>query len=297
MRLSARVPATSANLGPGFDCFGLALDLCNEVTVDTDAEPGVGWEGEGADELPTDGSDLVSRAMCWVAERAGQELGPFQLHGLNRIPLERGLGSSAAAAVAGVAIARAWLRLADRDDREIVFRAAADIERHPDNAAAATYGGLTVVADGSVRRFDVAPGIRPVVLVPEHLRMPTEEARRVLPSQVRLSDAVRNVAHGALVISALVSGDFDLLRVGLRDRLHQDVRLSLVPEVREVFERLASQGVPVCVSGAGPSLLGFEDERHPTPHPGGGWRLLRLASRVTGIEVQQGAGETTTPDL
>ncbi|HEX7464082.1 MAG TPA: homoserine kinase, partial [Actinomycetota bacterium] len=122
MRLTARVPATSANLGPGFDCFGLALDLCNEVTVDTEAEPGISWEGEGAEELPIDGSDMVSRAMRWVAEREGQRIGPFHLHGVNRIPLERGLGSSAAAAVAGVAIARTWLRLPDWADREVLFR-------------------------------------------------------------------------------------------------------------------------------------------------------------------------------
>jgi homoserine kinase len=285
MKLTARVPATSANLGPGFDCFGLALDLCNEVTVDTDAEPGISWEGEGAEELPTDGSDMVSRAMRWVAERAEEKLGPFHLHGVNRIPIERGLGSSAAAAVAGVAIARAWLRLPDRNDREVLFREAADIERHPDNAAAATYGGLTVVADRSVRRFDVPASVRPVALIPEHLRMPTEEARRALPSEVPLSDAVYNVAHGALVISALTTGDLDLLRCALRDRLHQDVRLSLVPELREVFERLAACRVPVCVSGAGPSLLAFETDTGPIPDPGNHWRMLRLALRPTGVEV------------
>ncbi len=285
MRLTARVPATSANLGPGFDCFGLALDLCNEVTVDTEAEPGISWEGEGAEELPIDGSDMVSRAMRWVAEREGQRMGPFHLHGVNRIPLERGLGSSAAAAAAGIAIARTWLRLPDRADREILFRAAADIERHPDNAAAAVYGGLTVVADRSVRRFDVPPSIRPVALIPEHLRIPTEEARRVLPSEVPLSDAVYNVAHGALAISALTTGDPDLLRRALRDRLHQDVRLSLVAELKEVFERMASSGIPVCVSGAGPSLLAFETDGDPIPDPGDHWRTLRLATRPTGVEV------------
>ena len=107
MRLTARVPATSANLGPGFDCFGLALDLCNEVTIDTEAEPGVTWEGEGADELPTDGTDMVSRAMRFAEAKIAHAHGPgiftlppFHLHGVNRIPLARGLGSSAAAAVA-----------------------------------------------------------------------------------------------------------------------------------------------------------------------------------------------------
>ncbi|HEV2951066.1 MAG TPA: hypothetical protein VGZ51_03090 [Actinomycetota bacterium] len=109
MRITVRVPATSANLGPGFDCFGLALDLCNEVTVDTEAERGVTWEGEGADELTTDGTDMVSRAISFTVEQLLQlhpnaEVPTFSLLGINRIPLERGLGSSSAAAVAGVAI-------------------------------------------------------------------------------------------------------------------------------------------------------------------------------------------------
>jgi homoserine kinase len=290
MKLIARVPATSANLGPGFDCFGLALDLCNEVTIDTDSEPGVSWEGEGAEELAVDGSDMVSRAMRTVAESVSENLAPFHLHGTNRIPLERGLGSSAAAAVAGAAIARAWFGLRDEvDPRASVFRAAAEMEQHPDNAAAAAYGGLTVVVDGGVRRFDVAANIQPVVLIPEHLRMPTEDARRQMPQEVPLCDAVYNVAHGALVIGALTSGDLDLLGSALRDRLHQDIRLSLIPEVREVFDQLRSRGVPVCVSGAGPSLLAFETDRDPVQGPRGGWRMLRIAPRSAGAEVREAA--------
>src|SRR5687767_3632388 len=149
MKLTARVPATSANLGPGFDCFGLALDLCNEVTVDTEAEPGVTWDGEGADELPTDGTDMVSRAIAHTVElqrriHPGADVPAFGLHGLNRIPLERGLGSSSAAAVAGVALARILLGPAGFDDPTTTFAYASELEGHPDNAAPATFGGLTV---------------------------------------------------------------------------------------------------------------------------------------------------------
>lgn len=289
MRLTARVPATAANLGPGFDCFGLALDLCNEVTVDTELEPGVTWEGEGAAELATDGTDMVSRAMRQIARDADQELPPFHLHGLNRIPLERGLGSSSAAAVAGVALSRAWFRSPDPlEGREPVFAAAAEMEGHPDNAAPAVYGGLTVVADGRVRRFDVAPAIRPVILVPEDVRLSTDAARRALPELVPLHDAVANVAHGALTLQALTTGDAELLFAGLRDRLHEDVRLSLVPSVRERFDELRAAGVPVCVSGAGPSLLAFERDDHPVPEPGAGWRVLRLAVYEHGVEVLGG---------
>jgi hypothetical protein len=111
MRVTVRVPATSANLGPGFDTFGLALDLCNEVTVDTDAAPGVWWEGEGADELPTDGTDMVSATMTSIAATMETALPPAAIRGINRIPIRRGLGSSSAAAVAGVVVASRILDL------------------------------------------------------------------------------------------------------------------------------------------------------------------------------------------
>lgn len=284
MRLTARVPATSANLGPGFDCFGLALDLCNEVTIDTGAEPGVSWEGEGADELPTDGTDLVSRAMRIVAEANQEAFHPFRLHGVNRIPLERGLGSSAAAAVAGVALARSWLRIPDHvDRREIIFDAATQVEGHPDNAAPAAFGALTIVADGHVRRFEVPGAVSPVVLIPD-VRLSTDRARRALPNEVARRDAVFNIAHGALTIQALTTGDLDLLKTALRDRLHQSARLVLAPEVRPVFEAL-DRLMPVCLSGAGPSLLAFPAGDDDLPDPGEGWRVLRVPVRETGVEV------------
>jgi len=286
MRLVARVPATSANLGPGFDCLALALDLCNEVTIDTEAEHGVSWEGEGWDELPTDGSDLVSRAMRRVAERSEEEFLPFHLHGVNRIPLERGLGSSSAAAVAGIALARAWLRLPEPvDRRELIFDVAAEFEGHPDNAAAAVYGGFTLATGGSPPvRLDPHPTLRPVLLIPERLRLPTDEARRALPSQVPWSDAAFNVGRAAMVVVALTRRP-ELLGEALEDRLHQDVRLGLVPEAREVYERLRSERVPVCISGAGPSLLAFEQEGWTVPEVGPGWRILRVRPRATGVEV------------
>ena len=292
MRLTARVPATSANLGPGFDCFGLALDLVNEVTIDTAAEPGVTWEGEGAEELPTDGSDMVSRAMTHAARIAAgahgvtRGLPPVYLHGVNRVPLESGLGSSAAAAVAGVALAYGLLD--PPHDPQTTFAVAADLEGHPDNAAAAVYGGFTLVAgEGLVQRFDPHPDLRPVVLVPEGVRLPTGEARRALPAQVSREDAVFNAAHAALMVAAILH-DPGLLYPAMRDRLHQDVRLALVPEVRRVFERISAAEVPVCVSGAGPSLLAFEREGHAVPDPGDGWCVLRLPVRAVGVEVLEG---------
>ncbi len=287
MKLVALVPATSANLGPGFDCLALALDLCNEVTIDTDAEPGVSWEGEGADELSTDGTDMVTRAMALVARRAGTDLPPVALHGRNRIPLERGLGSSAAAAVAGIALARAMLDRSDGNpDPSTTFSLACELEGHPDNAAAAVYGGLTLAgSDLEPVRLDPHPSLRPVALVPERLRLPTERARSSLPAEVSRSDAAFNIARTAVAVVALTERP-DLLGEALEDRLHQQARLSLVPEASDVFERIRSAGVPVCVSGAGPSLLAFESDAHPVPDPGPGWRALRLAPRALGAGVE-----------
>jgi homoserine kinase len=287
VRLTARVPATSANLGPGFDAFGLALDLCNEVTVDTDAAPEVTWAGEGADELPTDGSDMVSGAIAFAAGRRGARPPVFALHGVNRIPLESGLGSSSAAAVAGLAIAGRLLGDAGWEDPETTFAFAAELEGHPDNAAPAVFGGLTIVVEGVVHRFDPHPGLRPVLLVPNAIRLPTGEARRALPARVPIEDAVYNLSHAALLALA-VTRDPRLLAEAVGDRLHEDVRGTLVPEMGDLLARLRRDGFPACVSGAGPSLLVFEPEGRAVPDPGEGWDVLRADARVPGAELFEG---------
>ena len=222
MRVAASVPATSANLGPGFDSFGIALSIRNVATADTSAAPGVSWEGEGSDRLPTDGTDLLSRTMEAVADRMGERLPPLALHGTNAIPLARGLGSSSAAIVLGVVLASSVLDLGLEGEPDSVFALAAELEGHPDNVAPAIHGGFTVA----------------------------------LPDVVPLADAVFNLAHAALLVEALTRAP-ELLPVAVRDRIHQDTRLALVPEVREMFDELQREGVAVCVSGAGPSLLAF----------------------------------------
>ena len=295
MRVTVRVPATSANLGPGFDTFGLALDLCNEVTVDTDAPPAVRWEGEGADELPVDGSDLVSTARASIATAMEIPLPPFALSGVNRIPLARGLGSSSAATIAGVVLASRVLDLGfDGGDVEpaqrdpyTVFAEAARIEGHPDNAAPAAFGGLTIVVDGDVHRLEPHPDLRPVVLVPT-VRLDTASARDALPDWVPMADAVFNLGHSALLVEALTH-DPSLLQEALRDRLHQDARLELVPEMADQFERIeALRRVPVCVSGAGPSLIAFPlDGAEIPPEAIGapGWHAMPLPIRRDGFTV------------
>ncbi len=290
MRLTARVPATSANLGSGFDCFGLALDLWNEVTIDTDAEPAVTWEGEGANELPVDGSDMVSRAIGHAVRASGAPQIPGALHGMNRIPLERGLGSSAAACVAGIALADVLLGLKLEHDE--MLELAAEIEGHPDNAAAAIAGGFTLAFGDGVIRLDPHPGLRPVALIPTEIRLSTAQARDALPDQVSRADAVFNAGHAAATVVAMTS-EPSLLPRALGDRLHEAARLALVPTVKAVFDGLQSTGVPVCVSGAGPALLAFESEGVEVVEPGEGWRVLRLGVASTGVEV----GEASRRDL
>jgi homoserine kinase len=278
----ARAPATSANLGPGFDCFGLALDLWNEVAVDPDREPSVGWDGEGADELPTDGTDMVSRAMAHAALAVGAPLPALALHGTNRIPLEQGLGSSAAACVAGIVLADAVLGLGL--EKEEILELAGELEGHPDNAAAAIAGGLTIAFGDGVIRLDPHPSLAPVALVPIDERLPTHDARAALPESVGRAEAVFNAGHAAAMVVALTS-EPGLLTQALHDRIHQAARLALVPAVRTVFEELTAAGVPVCVSGAGPTLLAFELPGAPVPDPGEGWRVLRLSVAPAGAEV------------
>ncbi len=290
MRVTVRVPATAANLGPGFDCFGLALELCNELVIDSGGPPGVAWEGEGADELPTDGSDLIGRVMSVVAGRLSLPLAPLSRRGRNRIPLERGLGSSSAAAIAGVVAASAMLDLGIDADPLSVFAMAAEIEGHPDNVAAAVFGGFTIALDdGTVQRLEPHPDLRPALIVPD-LRMPTAAARAVLPEMVPRSDAISNVARAAIEVEALTR-EPSLLSRALADRLHEDVRLASMPEVADVVAALRRDHVPVCVSGAGPSLVVFERPDRPpitleTLGVSASWRILRPGVRSRGFEVE-----------
>jgi homoserine kinase len=297
MRARVRVPATCANLGPGFDCFGLALDLCNDVTVDTDGEPGVHWEGEGTDVLPSDGTDRTSATIGLVAGRFDLPLPSFALSAVNRIPPGRGLGSSSAAAVAGIALASVLLDLGLHTDRDSVFAIAAEVEGHPDNAAAAVYGGFTIaMPEGSVHRLDPHGDLRPVAIVPP-ATLPTPAARAALAPQVPREDAVYNLAHAALAVEAFAR-DPDLLGAALHDRLHQDARVALaaelIPELDDVIDVLRRARLPWCVSGAGPTLLAFEPAAGGSVTPellgvGADWRIMRPGVRAHGFDIVEAA--------
>jgi homoserine kinase len=275
MRLRCATPATVANLGPGFDALALALEVRNEVVVETEAEPAVVVRGEGTGELPEDASNLVFRSMTYLSRESGRPLPQFRMESDNRIPLQRGLGSSASAVVTGLVLAD---RLLDTGlDPEGLLELAADLEGHPDNVAACLRGGLVVAYlsrwGWRAERLEASPGLRPVLLVPENERVLTEDARRVLPRDVPLADAAFNLGRAALAVRALTERP-DLLAAALEDRLHQSRRLALAPSARALFEDLRERGIPACVAGAGPSLLAF-DSREPLPELGPGWRIVR----------------------
>lgn len=258
--VQVRVPATSANLGPGFDALGLALALHDDLDVRALAsdEVVVEVEGEGAGEVPDDETHLVVRALHAALDLAGAPRTGLHLRCVNRIPHGRGLGSSAAAVVAGVAAARALVADPSVLDDDTVLGLASAIEGHPDNAAPAVLGGATVAWGAGGRgaraaRLDVHPDLRATVLVPSS-RLATSRARGVLPERVPHADAAFNAGRAALLVEALTRRP-DLLLDATDDRLHQAYRADVMPSSFELVQALRSHGLAATVSGAGPTVL------------------------------------------
>ena len=255
-----RVPATSANLGPGYDCLGLALALYDEVTASiTDGPGGVEVSGEGAGSLPVDESHVVVASLRSAFRICGHSAPSVNVRCRNVIPQARGMGSSSAAIVAGVVLARHLMGPDSMDDAD-VLEVAADLEGHPDNVAPCVLGGFTIawLDDRGVARAvrrDPVPGLTPVVYVPE-VRGLTASARAALPGRVPHADAAFNVGRAALAVHAFTS-DASLLCEATEDRLHQRYRGASMPESAALVGRLRSAGVAAMVSGAGPSVLAF----------------------------------------
>ena len=296
--VTVRVPSTSANLGPGFDCLGLALDLYDEVVVSAgDPADGDAVEvtvtGEGAGAVPTDASHLVARAVHRALDELGERHPPVALACTNRIPHGRGLGSSAAAVVAGLLAGRALVADgADRLDDDHLLGLADSMEGHPDNAAAALLGGLTLAwsEDGSVRavRLDPRPDVHATVLVPE-VQLSTETARGLLPATVPHADAALTAGRAALLVAALtaVPAVTGVLLAATEDRLHQAQRGPAMPATAELVARLRARGRAAVVSGAGPTVLVL-DEVEPAPlEAPPGWRVLSLAGAEHGASASR----------
>jgi homoserine kinase len=267
-RVVVEVPASSANLGAGYDCVGVALGLTNRIEVEvrggSRGEVELTVEGEGEGEL---GGDRDNRCVLGIEAALREVRGELpdgigwriEMH--NEIPLARGLGSSAAATVAGLVAGNALLGepLTSAD----LLRLATAIEGHPDNAAAALLGGFTVSApiDGGVEalRFDAPRDLRAVLFIPD-LRLPTAEMRAALPAKVPLADAVANLTRVAVGVAGMATGRFDLLRVLTVDRLHEQYRAKVYPQLPQLIESARGAGaIGACLSGAGSTVLAFSD--------------------------------------
>ena len=254
-----KVPATTANLGPGFDTLGLALSLYDELTVTVQDEPGVTVEviGVGASVVPTDESNLVVTAIAHAFHAYGRELPGLHLVARNSIPHGRGLGSSGAAIVSGIMAAKGLLDGDVDIDSRALLRLATEMEGHPDNVAPALFGGLTIAwmtPDGPRhKKLIVHRGVSPLVCVPEST-MSTALARSLQPTSVPHEDAIFNVSRSALLIAALIQSP-ELLLAATEDKLHQSYRASAMPETDLLIRLLRANDLAAVVSGAGPSLL------------------------------------------
>lgn len=257
-RVHVKVPATSANLGPGFDTLGLALAQYDELEVEAGGE-GLRIEvhGVGAGEVPLDESHLVVRAIAHTLAHYGRELPPLRLVAHNSIPHGRGLGSSGAAIVAGVMAAKGLLAPEVEISPDELLELATELEGHPDNVAPALFGGLTiawVTPEGPRhKKLMVHRGVSPLILVPEH-EMSTALARSLQPQSVPHEDAVFNVSRSALLVAALIQSP-ELLLAATEDKLHQRYRAEAMPETDRLIRVLREAGHPAVVSGAGPSIL------------------------------------------
>ena len=257
--IRVRVPASSANLGPGFDTLAIALGLYLECALSTSGKSfSVRVTGAERSGVPPDETSLTWRAFLRLAGNKAPR--DAELEVANDIPVGKGLGSSAAAIVAGLALANEWLKLGKR--REELVQLATEIEGHPDNVAAAAWGGFVVncqAEDGrvvSVKSGQVA-GVEIVVVVPD-FPLSTSAARAALPAQISRQDAVFNVQRAALLVAALADGRADLIREAMRDRLHQPYRAPLIPGLEDVLELRDVPGLlGVALSGAGPSVVAF----------------------------------------
>lgn len=303
-QVEVTVPATSANLGPGFDSLGIALGMRDVLTGEVRETPGleVTVSGMGADEVPLDETHLVYDAMCRAFAAMGCETPGVRLHCRNRIPHSRGLGSSSAAIIGGICMARGLVAGGSLlMDDDAVFSLAAELEGHPDNVAPAFYGGFTIArreGEGHAAiSLAVDPRIQVVVFVPPE-PVPTTVARGLLPGSVPHADAAAAAGRAALLVVAL-TGRPELLHPATEDYLHQHYREPAMPQTLRLVADLRGGGTAAVVSGAGPSVLAFVDGsaahevRRRAP---AGWRVETLAVEATGVTVS-GGGAPREPGL
>jgi homoserine kinase len=287
--LKIRVPATSANLGPGFDCLGLALDIWNEIQFESAEKITYKVSGEGAEKLNKGAKNLLTKAFAFVYEVCGRELSGASIQAKNEIPMSSGLGSSAAAIIAGLYGANETLGKPFNIIE--LLELATEMEGHPDNVAPALLGGLVVsVMSGNeiiTRRYEIPP-LTTVIVKPD-VYWPTRVARAVLPKSVSRTDAIYNIGRAVLVADALRNGDLDLLQKIMDDRIHQPYRLKHIPGGMSAFKTAQRFGA-AALSGAGPSIITF------VPPENAGQAIPEIISvfEERGIKAQ---GITTKPSM
>jgi len=265
-RVTVRVPATTANMGPGFDCAGMALDVWNELTVERASSFSIEIEGEGAQMLPRDKSNLVVKGVEAAYKYAEQEVPTLRYLTLNRIPFAKGMGSSSAAIVSGIlaGLALAGFNLQVKNEEELL-QIATNIEGHPDNVAPCIYGGFQLGIHNGKRwwtdRVTMPHGIMCVVFCPDHATE-TSEARQVLKEQIALQDAIFNCGRVAVLVAAFATGNMEWLRYGTEDALHQEQRAPIHPHLKPLIRAALDAGAHgACLSGAGPAVIAFTSGR------------------------------------
>ena len=285
LKVKVRVPATAANLGAGFNCLGLALELYNTLEIsETGSCVNVKILGEGENTLPKNRSNLLLKAIYKVFDVCGYKPKGLKIKIHNRIPIARGLGSSAALIVAGAVAANELCE--KRLSQDDLMQLCADLEGHPDNIVAAFLGGLTICGYEDNRliykNFLVRHGLRAIIAVPQNLEVKTKDAVAILPKKIPLEDAVFNISRVAFFISGILEDELDIIGLGMEDRLHQPYRKALIPGLEEVFAAAKKAGGHgVALSGSGSSVIALT---HRYPHPIG--RAMREAFKRHGIEAK-----------
>jgi homoserine kinase len=283
-KVSVSVPASVANLGPGFDCLALALDLHNTIEVDVRGDNfDILIEGEGADQLPRDHRNLCLRAVSRRFELAGKSIPNMIMRLHNRIPLSSGLGSSSAAIIGGILVANALL--GDVMEPIRILELASEFEDHLDNATACLLGGfIAVVREGDevmTQQFPI-PDLTLVIILPE-IDISTIQMRQILPKKIAFEDAVHNLGYLVLTLDAIRSGNIEGLSKVMKDKLHQPYRTPLIPGYHDAeMAAFASGAAAVCLSGAGPAMVAFTKDNHNAIA-----QAMCDAYRNVGVEAKQ----------
>lgn len=312
--VAVRVPATCANLGPGFDSLGMALSYFDEVSVRaTTGRTHVEIDGQGAGVVPTGEDNLVVQAVRLALDHAGAPQVGIEMRAKNRIPHGRGLGSSAAAIVAGLAVARALIGAEDVLTASDLLELGTQMEGHPDNIAPAIFGGATVawMSNGSAHAVRLEPPrfILPTVFIPE-FAVSTQAARKALPAQVPHGDASFNAGRAALLAAILAGGQargvsceqkrsdmalHDFLMDATEDRLHQEYRRPVMKPSMALVDWLRESGYPAVISGAGPTVLSFEEIPVDicAQARAAGWTVLQSPLSAHGVQITHGRLSST----